>query len=105
MVLFLNCVKISGDIINILQACFYNRKQRIVLNGQCSSAVNASVPQGSTLGPLLFLIYINDLSDSLKSECKLFADDTSLFSVVNDINTSVSDLNETLEKIGNWAFK
>ena len=54
---------------------------------------------------MLFLIYINDLSDGLKSECKLFADDTSLFSVVNDINTSASDLNEDLEKIGNWAFK
>ena len=54
---------------------------------------------------MLFLIYINDLSDDLKSECKLFADDTSLFSVVNDINTSASDLNEDLEEIGNWAFK
>ena len=54
---------------------------------------------------MLFLIYINDLSDGLKSECNLFADDTSLFSVVNDINTSASDLNEDLEKIGNWAFK
>ena len=94
---------ISGDIINILQDFLRNRKQRVVLNGQCSSwaDVNAGVPQGSILGPLLFLIYINDLSDSLKSECKLFADDTSLFSVVNDINTSVSGLNEALEKIGN----
>ena len=43
--------------------------------------------------------------DGLNSECKLFADDTSLFSVVNDINISVSALNEDLEKIGNWAFK
>ena len=56
-------------------------------------------------GPLLFLIYINDLSDGLKSECKLVADDTSLFSVIDDINTSASDLNDDLEKIGNWAFK
>ena len=49
-------------------------------------------------------MYINDLSDSLKSECTLFADDTSLFSVVNN-NTSAKDLNQDLEKIGNWAFK
>ena len=98
---------ISRDIINILQDFLCNRKQRVVLNGQFSSwaDVNAGVPQGSILGPLLFLIYLNDLSDGLKSECKLSADDTSLFSVINDINTSVSDLNEDLEKIVNWAFK
>ena len=91
---------------NILQDFLRDRKQRTVLNGQCSSwaYVNVGAPQGSILGPLLFLIYIKDLSDGLKSECKLFADDTSLFSVVNDINTSASDLNEDLEKIGNWAF-
>ena len=98
---------IGRDIIHILQDFLRNRKQRVVLNGQCSSwaDVYAGVPQGSILGPLLFLIHINDLSDGLKSECKLFADDTSLFSVVNDINTSASDLNEDLEKISNWAFK
>ena len=43
--------------------------------------------------------------NGLKNECKLFADDTSLYSVVNDINKSTSDLNEDLEKIGYWAFK
>ena len=52
-----------------------------------------------------FLIYINYKSDGLKSECKQFADDTSLFSVVHDINTSGSDLHGDLEKIGSWAFK
>ena len=98
---------ISGDIINILRDFLRKGKQRVVLSGQCSSwaDVNAGVPQGSVLGPLLFLTYINDFSDGLKSECKLFAGDFSLFSVVNDINTSASNLNEELEKIGNWAFK
>ena len=91
----------SGDIINILQYFLRNTKQIVVLKCSSWADVNAGVPQGSILGPLLFLIYINDLSDGLKSECKLFADDTSLFSVVNDINTSASDFNEDLEKIGN----
>ena len=64
---------ISGNIINILRDFFRNRKQRVVLNGQCSSwaDVNAGVPKGSIPGTLLFIIYINDLSDSIESECKL----------------------------------
>ena len=58
------------------------------MNGQCYSCadVSAGVPQGSILGPLLFLKYVKDLSDGLKSEFKLFADDTSLFSVARDID-------------------
>ena len=101
MVLFSNCVKIAK--VEIIS----NRKQNVVLNDQCSSwvDVSAGAPLRSILERLLFLIYINDLSDGLKSQCKLFADDTSLFSVIHDINTSASDLNEDLEKIGNWAFK
>ena len=93
--------------INILNDFLSSRKQRVVLNGQCSSWVDirAGIPRGSILGPLLFLIYVNDLSHGLKSECKLFADDTSLFSVVHDIRTSASDINSDLTLISNWAFQ
>ena len=56
------------------------------------------------MGPLLFLTCINDLSNDIKSKYKLFADDTSLFSVVHDIDTSTNDLNHDLEKISEWAF-
>ena len=55
--------------------------------------VNAGVPQGSSVSPLLFLIYKNDLPDCVSSNIKLFAHDTSLFSVVYGIHTSASDLN------------
>ena len=88
--------------------CFLkNRKQRIVIIGQKSSWTNvlAGDPQGSILDPLFFLIYINDLSDDLSSNPKLFADDTSLFSVVNDKNTSVKELSNDLGKISNWAYQ
>ena len=78
-----------------------------MLSGQSSSwtNVNAGVTQGSILGPLLFLIYINDLTDALSSNAKLFADDTSLFSVVHNINTSTIELNSGLKKINDCAFQ
>ena len=83
------------------------RKQRVVLNGQYSSwaSFKAGVPQGSILGPLFFLIFINDLSDNLILNPKLFADDTSLFSVVQDIALSAKNLNDDLKKINKWAFQ
>ena len=83
------------------------RKQRVVLNGQHSpwADVKAGVPQGSILGPLLFLIYINELPNRLNSNVKLFADDTSLFSVVHNITDSANLLNSDLCKINEWALQ
>ena len=72
-----------------------NRTQTVILNGQYSSwaKVEAGVPEGSMLGKLLFSIYINDLSENLASNPKLFADDTSLLSVVKKVDASNIDLN------------
>ena len=69
-----------------------------MLNGEFSAyaSVNVGVLQGSILGPFLFLIYINDLSNNLSSKVKLFADDTCLFSVTHDVNASPRELNDDL---------
>ena len=77
------------------------------MNGQSSSwlSIRAALPQGSVLGPLFFLIYINDLPEGLISEVKLFADDTSLLSIVNSVNTSAATLNNVLLKIQDWAYQ
>ena len=84
-----------------------DRTQRVTLNGQVSlsAGVNAGVPQGSILGPLLLLIYINDLADDLSSNAKLFADDKSLFSVIRDVDTFANELNNDLYQINKWAFQ
>ena len=77
------------------------RKQSTVLNGEYSlwTRVKAGVPQRSILGTLFFLIFINDLSDNLVSNPKLFANNTSLFVVVPDITLSAMNLNDDLKKI------
>ena len=103
----LRSVGVTGELLTLIKSFIKNRSQRVVLNGQSSSwlPILAGVPQGSILGPLFFLVYINDLSSGLKCEPKLFADDTSLFSVVYDKDVSSKNLNDDLDSISNWAFQ
>ena len=98
---------LSGKYYGLIKSFLRNRHQRVVLNGQSSkwSSINAGVPQGSILGPLLFLVYINDLPNGLLSNPKLFADDTSIFSVVKDHLNSSNKLNEDLSKISQWPYR
>ena len=97
---------ISGDLYNLLENYLSDRFQRVLLNGQASSwrSVLAGVPQGSIMGPLLFLIYINDLPNELKSNAKLFADDTSLFTIVKDKTESANILSNDLSEISKWVY-
>ena len=92
---------ILGKLLNLITDFLSNRKQRAALNGKYYSWTNteAEVLQGSILGPLFFLIYINYLSDNLITNPKLFADVTSLFSIVHDPSATANDLNNDLAKI------
>ena len=89
------------DLLDLIGSFIENRFQRVVLNGQTSEWLpdRAGVPQRSILGPLFFLIYINDLSIDIISTVKLFADDTLLFSIIHDAKTTAYELNKDLQKI------
>ena len=91
---------LSDELLNILTDSLDSRTQRLILSGQYSSwvKVEAEVPKDSILGLLLFSTYINDLSNNLASNPKLFADDTSFFSVVINVDASNIDLNKDLKK-------
>ena len=97
---------VSGDLLELTKNLLSNRFQRVVLNGQISEwgKINAGVPQGAILGLLFSLIYINDLTDGTSSIVKLFADDTSLFSVVENKNNSASQLNNDLDEVSDWSY-
>ena len=89
-----------------MESFLSDRFQRVVLNKQTSSwrPILPGVPQGFILGPLLFRIYINDMPDSVKSNVKLFADDTSIFSIAKNKNDSIKELTHDFSLISKWAF-
>ena len=88
----------SGNLLRLLQNYLDDRKQWVVINGSYSdySNIESVVPQGSVLGPLLFLVSINDLERNIKSNIKFFADDTMLFSIVKNPEIYANELNRDL---------
>merc|ERR1712179_793458 len=75
---------IKGQILNWVKSWLQDRTQRVVIRGTASESfkVTSGVPQGSVLGPILFLIYINDLPTEVISPVSLFADDSKIFSKI-----------------------
>ena len=96
---------ISGNLLDFMQDYLSNRQQRVIVKGQYSNwgTVEAGVPQGSVLGPLLFLVYINDIVNCVSCNIKLFADDTALYVLVDDQQAAADVLNDSLQQVNSWA--
>ena len=101
----LRAAGVTGEILNWSNNYLSDRKQRVVLPGTVSDwlLIRAGVPQGSILGPLLFLLYINDIVTDIGSNIRLFADDTSLYIIVDDPSDAANCLSRDLDKISRWA--
>jgi hypothetical protein len=99
------CMGIEGNLFDWLCDYLKDRKIRAVINGQKSDwlSTNAGVPQGSILGPLLFLIFVNDITEGIESDIHLFADDTSLLEILENYNEAYAKLNRDLNRLSLWA--
>ena len=91
---------VSGNLFQLIKNFLRGRFQRVLVNGQTSNweTIQAGFPQGSMLGPLFFLTYINDLTHNLNTNVKLFVDDISLLSEVCDPLETANVLNNNLRK-------
>ena len=80
----LKCIGITGDLLSWFQSYLHKRHQRVIIHGSNSQRgmIPAGVLQGATLGPLLFLIYINNITEKITSNIRLFADNTPLYITV-----------------------
>ena len=98
---------INGNLLKWFASYLTHRSQKVVLNGQCSQAlsIGAGVPQGSVLGPILFLIYINDISEVNLCPTNLFADDASLMESNSDFMLTVEKVSNDLVNIERWGKK
>lgn len=101
----LESLGVRDPLLKWIKSYLTGRKQRVIIDGQSSDwkQIEAGVPQGSVLGPLLFLIYINDITCDLQCNCFLYADDTCLFEVVDEPDLTAAKLNNDLERINAWT--
>lgn len=94
----LEAIGVKGRLLEWIKSYLHGREQRVVIEGYCSDwkEISAGVPQGSVLGPLLFLIYINDIVSGLSCHPYLYADVTTLFETVSNRSDSTDRLNSDL---------
>ena len=100
----LSAYGIQGKVFDWVQAFLTNRQQRVLVNGAESepAPVTSGIPQGSVIGPMLFVIYINDLPNICTNEVELFADDTKLYTR-SDIPGATTTLQDDLDKLQKWS--
>jgi hypothetical protein len=96
---------VKGRLINWFQAYLNDRIQKTVVNGKTSEAktIEAGVPQGSILGPLLFLLYMDDLIQQVNIEVRLYADDATLYISYDDAEQASIEMDDNLTAVMNWA--
>ena len=95
---------IKGKVLLWIKAFLSGRRQRVILRNGSSNwqPVISGVPQGSILGPILFLLYVNDLPDYVKHTAKMFADDTKLYTKINSVS-DCEELQEDLNALAHWS--
>ena len=106
LLLKLEKMGITGNLLRWIKNFLSDRKQRVTLNGFSSdwSDVTSGVPQGSVLGPILFILYVNDLPSVVKSCCKVFADDTKLYKEIHGLK-DYQDLQDDIYELCRWTAK
>ena len=105
LLLKLQAAGVTGKVLAWFKNFLSDRKQRVILPGVTSdwAYICAGVPQGSVVGPLLFLLFTNDIVLDIGSNIRLFADDTSLYIIIDNPITAANCLNIDLERISKWA--
>jgi retron-type reverse transcriptase len=101
----LKSIGIDDTVLKWFERYLSNRRQQVVINGETSNtkSINAGVPQGSILLPMHFHIYVNDIVNNISCNIKLFADDTSLYLVVDNEYEAAGQLNKDIESIHQWS--